>query len=171
MLGTLKFLGVGITALCCVLCGFFKSYKLAVREKALEEVTQMLREMYIELSYNSPDTKELLIRIASKKDFKHLGFLNECTDRLSFEPFPTAWGNSLKSEKTSCFLSEDIQILGDLGKLLGTTDIEGQLAGIKALENRISLKLERARQNVLKEASLYRTLGILAGIGAVVITI
>lgn len=170
MFSLIKLTGMSVTAFCCIMWGFFKSNRLYLRQKALEDAAEMVKNMQIELSYNAPDTNELIYRMSLKKEFKRLGFLKQCADECKIKPFPIAWKDALLSESSSCFEEEDISILKVLGEHLGSTDIEGQIAGLKAVEDRVNLKLEKVRQKNIKEAPLYKTLGVLAGMGAIIIT-
>ncbi len=166
-----KFIGISVTALCCVICGFLKSYRLSLRESVLEEAVTMIRLMEIELAYNAPDTVEMLRRICSKQKLKKIGFIKKCIDSTGEKPFSEAWNMALYSDSSLCLDTEDKSVLDMIGSHLGSTDMAGQLAGLKNVESRLLLRLEDARIKSKKESGLYRTLGVLAGIGTVIITI
>jgi stage III sporulation protein AB len=53
---------------------------------------------------------------------------------------------------------KDKDILKDLGKLLGQTDIDGQISQIKLVSNFLDIQIEEANKEKMKNQKLYRTL-------------
>ena len=77
-----------------------------------------------------------------------------------------AWKNALEESKTN-LKEEDIKVLKNLSKLLGKTDIDGQLSEIELIEEQIT----NAEEEQKKNEKLYKSLGILAGIAIAIILI
>lgn len=167
----LKTIGISVSAMSCVLLGFLKSRKLIIRQSSLEKTAEALKLMEIELSFDSPETKELLFRMCEKQELKKLPFFKECLKNCRQKPLAESWREAVSSAFSLCLDREDEEILLALGENLGATDIDGQLSLLRALEERAALRLNLARQKVKELSSLYKTLGILAGIGIVIITI
>ena len=71
----------------------------------------------------------------------------------------------------SNLIEEDIVILKNLGRLLGQTDIEGQLSQIEVVTQFLDDQLENAKQEKIKNEKMYRTLGIVGGLTISIILI
>lgn len=64
---------------------------------------------------------------------------------------------------------EDKETIKNLSKLLGKTDIEGQLSQIDLTLSFLNIQIEKAEKEKAKNEKLYRTLGIVTGLGIVII--
>lgn len=64
---------------------------------------------------------------------------------------------------------EDRQVMGTLSKLLGKTDVEGQISEIELVQSFLETQIEKAEVQREKNAKLYKTLGVICGIGIVII--
>ena len=69
------------------------------------------------------------------------------------------------------FNNEDIKIIKSFGKLLGKTDIKGQINEIELTLKLIEKQIENAENEKEKNSKLYKTLGITCGIGICIILI
>ena len=69
------------------------------------------------------------------------------------------------------FNNEDIKIIKSFGKLLGKTDIKGQINEIELTLKLIEKQIENAEKEREKNSKLYKTLGITCGIGICIILI
>ena len=74
------------------------------------------------------------------------------------------------SEFPLCFL-KNIGIIKNLGRLLGKTDIEGQLNEIKLVNNFLDTQIRTAEDEKNKNEQMYRTLGIVAGMTITILLI
>ncbi len=81
-----------------------------------------------------------------------------------------AWSYALKSSSTSMDI-EDINVLKTLEKLLGKTNVEGQLSEIELLKNSIDTQIQKAEEERYKNERLYKNLGIIVGLAIVIILI
>lgn len=64
---------------------------------------------------------------------------------------------------------EDRNILKNLSKLLGQTDIDGQINQIELTSKFLDEQIVKAEKEKLKSEKMYRTLGIVIGLGIVII--
>ncbi len=69
------------------------------------------------------------------------------------------------------FTKEDIEIIKMMGKLLGKTDIEGQVNEIELTKSLIEKQIEKAELEKIKNSKLYKTMGVICGIGICIILI
>lgn len=66
---------------------------------------------------------------------------------------------------------EDKNILKNLSKLLGKTDIDGQISQIELTSKFLDEQIEKAEKERLKSEKMYRTLGMVIGLAIVIILI
>ena len=81
-----------------------------------------------------------------------------------------AWENAIDEAETK-FNSEDIEILKGLSKMLGRTDLDGQVNEIRLTEKFIETKIEEAEFEKRKNTKLFKTLGVTVGLTIVIVLI
>lgn len=81
-----------------------------------------------------------------------------------------AWDKAIE-ESNHNFKKEDKEWLKGLGKLLGKTDVEGQVNEIEIVDQFLDLQIEKAEKEQLKNEKMYKTLGFVAGLAIVIILI
>ena len=64
---------------------------------------------------------------------------------------------------------EDKDVLKTLSKLLGQTDVEGQISQIEITENFLESKIQEAIEEKKKNEKLYTRLGTIMGLAIVII--
>ena len=80
------------------------------------------------------------------------------------------WEKTINTN-TSNLNEEDKKILIHMGKILGTTDVEGQVSNIKITSSFIDRQIEKAEQEKEKNVKMFRTLGIVSGLTIIIILI
>lgn len=81
-----------------------------------------------------------------------------------------AWEQAIDISYTN-LNKEDINTIKRLGKLLGKTDVEGQVSEIKLVKKFLETQIDKAEIECNKNEKLYRTLGVVSGMGIVIILI
>ncbi|MCX7747493.1 MAG: stage III sporulation protein SpoIIIAB [Clostridia bacterium] len=83
-----------------------------------------------------------------------------------------AWEMAVRENvKKTSLNKEDEEILVSFGKLLGNSDIEGQLKNIKLTVSQLKMQEQKAEELRKKNQSMYEKLGILLGIAIVIVLI
>lgn len=67
--------------------------------------------------------------------------------------------------------SEDKKILKDLSKLLGKTDLNGQISQIEITSSFLDEQIKKAEKEREKSEGMYRKLGMIIGLGIIIILI
>ena len=81
-----------------------------------------------------------------------------------------SWENIINNVETN-LNCEDKKILIDMGKILGTTDVDGQVSNIRITSSFIDRQIEKAEQEKEKNVKMFRTLGIVSGLAIIIILI
>ena len=81
-----------------------------------------------------------------------------------------AWKKAVQTSDTN-LTDEDIHILLMLSKMLGQTDVEGQISQIEITENFLEKQIKEAQQEKNRNEKLYRKLGTTIGLAIVIILI
>lgn len=81
-----------------------------------------------------------------------------------------AWERCIDS--TNIMINEeDREVLKSLGKLLGSTDIDGQVSQIDMVNEFLDERINEAIDQKNKNEKMYKKLGIIVGLGIVIILV
>ena len=81
-----------------------------------------------------------------------------------------AWEEDVEKTETS-LKDEDKNIIKGLGRMLGKTDLDGQISEIKLVQNFLNTQIEIAERERQKNEKLYKTLGGVVGLAVVIILV
>ena len=76
-----------------------------------------------------------------------------------------------ETDKIKNINNEDKEIIKMFGKLLGKTDIKGQLGQIELTSKLIEKQIEKAEYEKNKNFKVYKTMGIISGLGICIILV
>lgn len=140
-------------------------------------------------------------RVNELKEFKNALNMFETKIKFTYEPIPEIFDQIAKQMKTTVgrtfklassnmevltagdawdvavdtnalnINDEDKNILKNLSKLLGKTDIDGQISQIELTSKFLDEQIEKAEKERLKSEKMYRTLGMVIGLAIVIILI
>lgn len=132
----------------------------------------LMEQMQTYLRYGQMPTTEMLERFSAGESFAELTFLRDCLSEMRCGClFPEAWKNSVRRFQTGRLSNRDREILENIADILGGSDFESQ---IEALELNISLLRQNLQEAITEKntvGKLYRSLGVLLGIGAAIFMI
>ena len=112
----------------------------------------------------------VFLEIANKIEGNVGKIFARASSRMKEESAGEAWTNAF-SDVPNNLSKEDITILSNLGRLLGQTDVEGQISEIEVVVQFLETQLESAKQEKIKNEKMYRTLGIVGGLTIAIILI
>lgn len=153
--------------LASTLIGVRLSSKLGGRVAELEAVLHMLEELSVQIRYRALPVYELLERLRANSSLQRLRFIDcICAELEGTRDFDHAWQQGVaRSVPQSSMNKDDIEVLLAIGSSLGKSDIDGQLSAIELHSATVRARLQQASEERAKKGKLYRSLGVLAGIG------
>ena len=89
---------------------------------------------------------------------------------MKIENASIAWEKSIE-EYDGNLTKEDKQVIKNLSRLLGATDLEGQISQIEVTENFLENQIRQAQEEKNKNEKLYKKLGSTIGLAIVIILI
>lgn len=151
-----KLFGAGLILVCCTLCGFYCSYKLSLKLRLFDCLVEFLSRLETNIRYFSDDVYRLISLSAPS-------MLSEYFDEKK-TPFISYWNSSIQRISKAFGLStEVISNLTEFGKMLGATDVEGQMRHIGIYKSVFTTVRDNFRKDCKTKARLYKTLGFFAG--------
>ena len=146
------------------------SKKYSNRVRDLKEIRKALNffEEKIKFTYEPiPDVFEEI----SKKMSENIGeIFSNSSKKMENISAGEAWEEAVNNANTS-FTKEDIEILKGLAKMLGRTDIDGQVSEIRLTNKFIDVQIKDAENEKDKNEKLYKTLGATVGLAIVIVLI
>lgn len=142
--------------------GAMLSQRLRDEREICRETGDVLRSSALQIRYRGADVYELSTGLKNSRGLGSLTFLRYLPEQYCCgEDFHENWRSALNRQ--SGIPDEERGILARLGELLGTSDIEGQLSSIAALEDELSLIEAKREENYRRRGKLFRSVGVLAG--------
>lgn len=138
------------------------SLRLREEREICREIGDVLRSSALQIRYRGMDVYELSSGLKCKSGLDDLTFLRELPDSYSYgEDFHERWKSALDNQPR--LPDEERRLLSRFGELLGTSDIDGQLASISLLEAELSGLEAKREENYLRKGKLFRCVGVLVG--------
>ena len=154
----------------CTYVGLIISNKYKNRVRDLKEFKSVLNIISTKIRYTYEPIKEIAKDISNMNKTNIGKIFEEFYTQLNEKTITDAWNDSI--EKTgNNFSKEDKSIIKYLGKMLGKTDIEGQVSQIIQTNEFINIQIDKAEKERQKNEKLYRSLGIIIGFVIIIILI
>lgn len=164
-------LGLAVLFGVCTTAGLLKSAAFSKRVRQLEGFTGALDAIATEIRYFAAPLEEIMAKCDALPEYKELRVFGLCRAVfLKERDFPASWEKALQQAKPSLSLDAgDLETLSWFGRVLGTTDVDGQTANCARYGELLRQRLGRAREDRAKRGKMYTSLGVLAGIFLVVV--
>lgn len=146
--------------------GYLQSKKLSARTGFWEEYQKFLVELTVQIRYYSGSLQQIFKKFTG---YLYLSSTLEICRKGIAEgnSFCEAWERGIQTlSKEVGLSSNDCQVLLELGKGLGISDLEGQLSLLSLNKELAGLRLEESRENKTRKGKLYQILGLSLGITA-----
>ena len=143
-----------------------KTYENRVTE--LKEFKNILNIMKTKIKFTYEPLAEIFKQIANKNETNVEKIFGQMANQIKYFQTREVWEKCIQDADIS-INQEDKDILKKLGKLLGQTDVEGQVSEIEVTENFLNMQIEKAEEDKKKNQKLYKTLGVTIGLIFVIV--
>ena len=143
-----------------------KSYENRVIE--LKEFKNILNIMKTKIKFTYEPLAEIFKQISKDNQTNVEKIFGQIANQITYYPTKDVWENCIQDADIS-IKQEDKDILKRLGKLLGQTDVEGQISEIEVTQSFLDTQIEKAEEEKKKNQKMYKTLGIVTGLVFVII--
>ncbi len=164
----IKYVILFFILLTSTLIGKFLSKKYVYRLQELKEMKNALNILKTKIKFTYEPIPEIFREI-SKHTGNNIGkiFYN-AAEKMKQETADIAWEQTI--EEIVCNLNkEDKNTLKTLSKLLGQTDVEGQVSQIEITESFLENQIKEASELRQKNEKLYTRLGTIMGLTIVIV--
>ena len=152
------------------LVGRFISKKYYYRLQELEEFKNALNIFKSKIKFTYEPISEIFSEIINNTN-KNVGkVFNLAKDNLENSSAQEAWINAVKLSENN-LTDEDKKVLQMFGKLLGQTDVEGQISQIDITQEMLDKQVQEALTLKQKNEKLYNKLGATIGLAIVILLI
>lgn len=168
-----KLAGSIIVILSCTFLGYILSADCRKRPQQLRDLQGMLQMFENQISYLSDILSEAFERICRVCRSEAAVFFEATVDLLKENRNMSAgqaWEQAVRDNIRKTALDrEDEGILLEFGKMLGSTDIDGQVKNIRLTQEQLRHQEEKAEAGRSRNEKMYRSLGLLGGIAVVIV--
>lgn len=152
----------------CSLIGRYLAKKYVIRVKELEEMKNALNMFQSKIKFTYEPIPEIFEQIAQNTS-KSIGqVFTLAKEKMENNPANVAWEQAIE-ESQNVLSKEDKYVLKTLSKLLGQTDVEGQISQIQITQKFLETQLKEAQEQREKNEKLYSKLGTTIGLAIVII--
>ena len=152
------------------LIGVLISKKYSNRVNELKEFKNALNMFKTKIRYTYEPLPEIFKEISESIESNVATVFRQAVDKMNILTAGEAWNKALTID-TLNIDDEDKTVLKNLSKLLGKTDIEGQISQIEVTSSFLDEQIKKAEIKRNKNEKMYRTLGMIMGVAIVIILI
>lgn len=167
----LKLILLSIIFCTSTIIGILISKKYSNRVHILKDLKKALNIFEVKINYSLETIPEIFNEISNKiKGPAGNIFANTVFNINKGMLAGEAWEQAVVSNSAE-LNQEDINSIKTLGKLLGSTDVEGQINQIELVKEFINTQINEAIETKNKNAKMYQKLGAIVGLVIVIILI
>ena len=150
--------------------GIIISNKYKNRTTQLYEVKKALNFLEAKIEYTYEPLADIFIEISNNIKREIGNIFKVASVKMKEVSAQEAWQYSVDISQTN-LNKQDIEIIKDFGKILGQTNLQGQLGKVKLTLGFLENQIKEAQEEENRNKKLYKTLGLLTGVGLVIILI
>lgn len=163
----LKVLNLGTIFLICFYIGCYKAKLCEERVKELQKFLNGITMFKNKVEFTYEPINHIFLDISKLiYENKENIFINVQSDSKDIN---VLWNEEV--DKIKNINNEDKEIIKMFGKLLGKVDVKGQLGQIELTSKLIEKQIEKAECEKNKNFKLYRTMGMISGLGICIILV
>ena len=152
----------------CSYIGFLKADKYKNRILELRDMRSALNIFKNKIIFTYEPIGEIFKQIYSDTNNNIANMFEEFLKQNEKMSVTEAWDLAVENSNNS-FTAEDITIIKNFGKFLGKTSKDGQISEIELTNEFLKKQIEKAEDERKQNEKLYRSLGVICGIGISII--
>ena len=165
----IKFLILLIVFASSLSIGFLIAKKYENRVKELKDMKNALNIFETKIKFTYASVPEIFEEIAKQFGEEIVGqIFRSASILMKDKSAGDAWNEGIDTVNSNMTL-EDKSTIKNLGKLLGKTDLEGQISEIRLVTDLLNTQIELAEIDRRKNEKMYKTLGGIIGLTLVTI--
>lgn len=164
----LKYIILFLILVSSSLIGQFLSKKYVYRLEELEEMKNALNLFKTKAKFTYEPIPTIFGEIAQNTNQNVASIFIIAKEKMKNSTANIAWEQALDEANTN-LKKEDKQVLKNLSKLLGQTDLEGQTSQIDITQTFLETQIKQATEEKQKNEKLYSRLGTIIGLTIVLI--
>ena len=150
--------------------GVLISKKYSNRLQILKDMKNALNIFEVKVNFSMETIPEIFTEISQKIKGAAGKIFANAVENMDVMIAGDAWEKAVESNSEN-LNNEDINSLKPLGKLLGKTDIDGQLSQIKLVCEFLEEQINEAVEEKNKNEKMYQKLGVIVGLVIVIVLI
>ncbi len=158
----IKIINLTLIVLVCTKMGFIKAELYKERVIKLNKFREALSYLKSKISFTYEPIKNIFKDMSNVIYNDDINVFKLASESLNFD-FYSAWVESV-NESSSFLKNDDLEIIKSFGKLLGKTDLEGQINEIELTMILIDKQIKDAEEELNKNNKLYKSMGIIVGV-------
>lgn len=166
----LKIAGLIVIFVACVGVGVNISLKYVNRVRELKAMVSALNVFEEKIKFTYAPIPEIFAEIGEGFEGSIGKIFALASENMKTMFAGEAWEKAVDSVDTN-FTSDDLNVIKGLAKMLGKTDLDGQVSEIRLTKEFLNTKINEAEIEKNKNSKLYKTLGVTVGLGAVIVLI
>ena len=148
--------------------GFLTSKKYEERVNELKDFKNALNIFKTKVKFTYEPIPEIFEEISKNIQSKPGKIFKLASLNMKLATAGDAWNMAVDTDILN-INQEDRDVLKNLSKLLGQTDIEGQISQIDLTSNFLDKQINKAEKEKARCEKLYRTMGMIIGLAIVII--
>lgn len=137
--------------------GLLLSAKYKNRVTSLKEVKKALNIFETKIKFTYEPIPEIFYEIGKQMGSETEKMFTKASQYMKNINAKEAWEQAVRQTNT-CMTKEDLEVLKGLGKLLGRTDLEGQVSQIELTKTFLDTQIQKAEKEYDKNAKLCKTM-------------
>lgn len=167
MIILIKFLILALLLFITSWLGLILSKKYSNRVKELKQVKTGLNIIESKIKFTYEPIPEIFKEISTKFTGNISDIFDNSYKNMNYMDAGKAWETSVNV--ANCNLNrEDRDVIKGLGKLLGKTDVDGQISQLNLITGFLNIQIQQAEAEKEKGEKLYKKLGVISGLMIVI---
>ena len=165
-----KYIIIFMIFLISTIIGYLISKKYSSRVQELKEMQNAINILESKIKFTYEPLPEIFIQISTLLNNNIGEIFKNASNTIKQKRVNIAWEEALTNSQTN-FTKEDLEILKNIGRLLGKTDKDGQVSQLVLSKTFISSQIEKAENEEKKNSKMYKTLGTVVGLAIIIILV